>query len=325
MKFIFIIIFLVLFSSLISAHSTIIFHNTLDINDDSVLFSNDGSLTEVGDDYQAYIIKNIIIKNDDVPCSFGDFNYDIDPIDGFNVLVSCNSKINNLSINDSTLSGTFNVNKVYEVNVGNSKKRFVGEDILYFEVHQEQPSNANIFFNYLKLGFDHILFGFDHIFFIIGFILISTSFFSLVKNISGFTVSHSITLSLAASGLVFISPKTVEPIIALSIIVVGLMSLVNLWENKLNKFWLIFGFGIFHGLGFAGAIAEVGFPKIGFFTALLGFNLGVEAGQLLVVLIVYPLIYFISKSKNYGIYIKKFISLIIVSGGVIWLISRLFF
>ena len=139
MKFIFIIIFLVLFSSLISAHSTIIFHNTLDINDDSVLFSNDGSLTEVGDDYQAYIIKNIIIKNDDVPCSFGDFNYDIDPIDGFNVLVSCNSKINNLSINDSTLSGTFNVNKVYEVNVGNSKKRFVGEDIYHLGVASQIP------------------------------------------------------------------------------------------------------------------------------------------------------------------------------------------
>ena len=75
MKFIFIIIFLVLFPGLISAHSTIIFHNTLDVNDDSVLFSNDGSLTEVGDDYQNYIKNNIIIKNDNVPCSFGKFNY----------------------------------------------------------------------------------------------------------------------------------------------------------------------------------------------------------------------------------------------------------
>ncbi len=325
MKFIFIIIALVLLCNLVSAHSTVIFHNTIDIHDDSVLFSNDGSLTEVGDDYQSYIIKKIIIKNDGVPCSFTKFNYDVDPIDGFNVLVDCNSKINNLSVNDSTLSGTFNVNKIYEVNLGNSKKRFIGEDILYFEVKNEQSSNSNVFFNYFKLGIEHIIFGFDHIFFIIGFILISSSFISLLKSISGFTVSHSITLSLAASGLLFISPKTVEPVIALSIIVVGLMSLVNLWENKLNKFWLIFGFGIFHGLGFAGAIAEVGFPKVNFFTALLGFNLGVEAGQLFIVLVVFPIIYYINKSKKYGIYIKKFISLIIVSGGVIWLISRLLF
>ena len=87
----------------------------------------------LGDSYEDYTKKNIIIKNDGELCTFGKFNYNLDPIDGFNSEISCNSKIRNLTVEDKTLSGTFAVSKVYEIDTGKEIKRFVGKDVLKFE------------------------------------------------------------------------------------------------------------------------------------------------------------------------------------------------
>jgi hydrogenase/urease accessory protein HupE len=137
---------------------------------------------------------------------------------------------------------------------------------------------------YLRLGFDHILAGVDHLVFVLGLTLIVGGGWRLVKTITAFTVAHSITLALSTLGLVRVSQAPVEAVIALSIVFLareivlqrqgrpGLTSRVP---------WVVaFIFGLLHGLGFAGALREIGLPQGDIPLALLAFNLGVEAGQL---------------------------------------------
>ncbi len=136
---------------------------------------------------------------------------------------------------------------------------------------------------YLALGFTHILpHGLDHVLFVLGVFLLSRSLRSILLQVSAFTVAHSITLGLGMFGLVSVPPAVVEPLIALSIAYVALENLL-LTRVRSWRVALVFGFGLLHGLGFAGALREAGLPPADLVTALLGFNLGVELGQLVVI------------------------------------------
>ncbi len=308
----------------VASHDLLVIENVLNVSDNAVVLQNDGSLfSGSGPNYKEDILNNLIIKNNGKTCSFGEFNESQNPENGFTVAILCEHPIENLSVNDTTVKyDVFQINKVYEVNVGTEKKIFTGEKELYFEVYQSPANGLSLFGKYFKLGMEHIFTGIDHIFFIVGFTVIAVSFISLVKNITGFTLSHSFTLTLAALGIFVLSPSIVEPMIALSIVAVGLMGLFNFGDKKLNAFWLIFAFGLFHGLGFAEAISNIGFPKSGFITSLLGFNLGIELGQLIIVLLFYPVVNLANKYKK-GKYFKKIISGIVAVGGIIWLVQRL--
>ncbi len=136
---------------------------------------------------------------------------------------------------------------------------------------------------YLKIGIQHILpGGTDHILFVLALFLASERIRSLIIQISAFTVAHTATLGLAAAGVINPPASIVEPLIALSI---AFVAIENLFFRDISK-WrplVVFGFGLFHGLGFAGFIREVGLPPEQFWSSLIGFNLGVEAGQLAVV------------------------------------------
>jgi hydrogenase/urease accessory protein HupE len=136
---------------------------------------------------------------------------------------------------------------------------------------------------YLKLGFTHIMpLGLDHMLFVLGIYLLSGRVRSVLLQVSAFTVAHSITLGLSMYGLVNVSPKIVEPMIAISI---AYVAIENIFQSEL-KSWrvaLVFAFGLLHGMGFAGALKELGLPRSEFVTALLTFNVGVEAGQLTVI------------------------------------------
>jgi hypothetical protein len=137
---------------------------------------------------------------------------------------------------------------------------------------------------YLLLGFDHILAGIDHLVFVLGLTLIVGAGWRLVKTITAFTVAHSITLALSTLGHVRVSQAPVEAVIALSIVFLA-RELVLLRQGKPGLTsrmpWLVaFIFGLLHGLGFAGALREIGLPHGDIPLALLAFNLGVEAGQL---------------------------------------------
>jgi HupE / UreJ protein len=136
---------------------------------------------------------------------------------------------------------------------------------------------------YVALGFTHILpKGLDHVLFVLGVFLLSRRIRPILIQVSAFTIAHSITLALSMYGLVSISPSIVEPLIALSIAYIAIENLL-LATFRPWRVGLVFAFGLLHGLGFAGALREVGLPRSEFVTALVGFNAGVELGQLAVI------------------------------------------
>lgn len=136
---------------------------------------------------------------------------------------------------------------------------------------------------YIRVGFDHIVpQGLDHILFVLGLFFFSLRMGALLWQVSAFTLAHTVTLALGALDIVRISPEIVEPIIAASIVYVGIE---NLFLQKLPPWrpFVIFGFGLLHGLGFASVLQEFGLGNDNFVPKLIGFNVGVEIGQLAVI------------------------------------------
>jgi hypothetical protein len=142
---------------------------------------------------------------------------------------------------------------------------------------------SGVVWRYLRLGFTHIVpHGVDHVLFVLGLFLLNVRLRPLLLQITAFTVSHSITLAASVYGAVSISPAIVEPLIAASIAYVAVEN-VMVTEVKRRRLALVFAFGLLHGLGFAGVLADLGLPQSEHATALVAFNLGVEAGQLTVI------------------------------------------
>jgi hydrogenase/urease accessory protein HupE len=145
------------------------------------------------------------------------------------------------------------------------------------------PTRLDTAWRYLTLGFVHIVpLGLDHMLFVLGLYLLSSHARTVLWQVSAFTVAHSITLALSIYDVVAVSPRIVEPLIALSIAYVAIEN-IFFAELKSRRVALVFAFGLLHGLGFAGVLKEVGLPRSEFVTALVTFNVGVEAGQLAVI------------------------------------------
>ena len=140
---------------------------------------------------------------------------------------------------------------------------------------------------YLVLGIEHLLFGFDHILFVVGLLFFVRRPLQLVQVVTAFTAAHSITLALSSLGIVRLSQRPVEAVIALSILFLAVELARGAGRERsamARSPWAIaFGFGLLHGFGFAGALAEIGLPESARATALLLFNVGVEIGQLAIV------------------------------------------
>jgi len=140
---------------------------------------------------------------------------------------------------------------------------------------------------YFTLGVEHILEGLDHLLFVLALLILTRGGWRLVRAITAFTVAHSVTLALATLGVVHVPQRPVEAAIALSIVILA-TEIVHGWQGRvgltLRRPWIVaFAFGLLHGLGFAGALSAIGLPEGRIPLALLFFNLGVEAGQLLFV------------------------------------------
>jgi hydrogenase/urease accessory protein HupE len=150
-----------------------------------------------------------------------------------------------------------------------------------------RPSAWGVAGTYLTLGVEHILKGVDHLMFVLALLLLTKGTWRLVKTVTAFTVAHSVTLGLATLGIVHVPSRPVEAVIALSIVFVA-VEIVQARRGRAGLAaqmpWIVaFVFGLLHGFGFAGALSEVGLPEGHIPVALLFFNLGVEAGQLLFV------------------------------------------
>lgn len=185
-------------------------------------------------------------------------------------------------------------------------------------------SRLAIFRQYLALGFTHIIpKGLDHILFVLGLLLMTRRARPLLAQVTAFTIAHSMTLALSVYGIVSLPSKFVEPMIAVSI---AYVAVENIWthEVKTGRVLVVFVFGLLHGLGFAGVLTELGLPRSEFVTALLAFNLGVEAGQLTVIALTVALVgSWAFRREWYRGRVAIPASAVIAATGVYWTIERL--
>ena len=167
------------------------------------------------------------------------------------------------------------------------------------DVPSDSGGRAGVAWRYLRLGFTHIVpYGVDHVLFVLGLFLLNVQLRPLLLQITAFTVSHSITLASSVYGAVSISPAIVEPLISASIAYVAVENVV-VTELKKSRLVLVFAFGLLHGLGFAGVLAELGLPPSEQMSALVAFNFGVEAGQLAVIAVAFLLVGWWSATKDW--------------------------
>jgi len=187
---------------------------------------------------------------------------------------------------------------------------------------QGAPSSAwSTVGSFLLLGIEHILTGYDHIAFLVGLIVIGLSIREVLKIITAFTIAHSITLLLAALQVINLNSRLVESVIAISICYIALE---NLFRKEVKYRWIItFCFGLVHGFGFASALQELIVGKSNLLVSVLSFNLGVEAGQLMIFFLLLPLLYLL-RQKMEPRRVTAAVSLVIFMLGFTWLIERLF-
>ena len=173
---------------------------------------------------------------------------------------------------------------------------------------------------YLYLGVGHLFDGIDHILFIFGLLFCISGLLNIIKTITAFTIAHSITLGLSVYDLIYLPQGTVEALIALTIVYLALE--INDSDKQLKTPWLMaFSFGLLHGLGFAGALSDIGIANDQMLLSLLFFNVGIELAQIALIPIPLILIYVASK-VNFENYLQITASLCIGGMGFYWFIDR---
>jgi hydrogenase/urease accessory protein HupE len=174
-------------------------------------------------------------------------------------------------------------------------------------------------------GVHHILIGPDHMLFLVGLLLLGGSVRRLIVVVSAFTLAHSITLSLAALNIFDPPARIVEPAIALSIVFIGVDNLIVRGGRDVRA-WIAFGFGFVHGFGFAGVLREMGLENRALVWSLLSFNLGVEIGQLFVVIVVATALAALrTRSETAGRRLAFAGSIGVIAAGTFWFFQRVFF
>ena len=202
--------------------------------------------------------------------------------------------------------------------------RAIAHPLPHVQTESIPLSALDIFIEYLKLGFNHVVpSGSDHILFILGIFFLNSNLKSVLIQCTAFTLAHSISLGLAASGFIVTYPNIVEPLIALSITFVAVE---NVYSEKVNlkRLILIFCFGLIHGMGFASALSETGLSQNYFVLSLLSFNIGVELGQVTIILLAFfVVVKNFREFEWYKKYVTNPISILIGVIGLFWFIERL--
>ncbi len=188
------------------------------------------------------------------------------------------------------------------------------------------PAPANSFADFLLMGVKHIWTGYDHLLFLFGLLIVSRNFASSLKIITCFTLAHSITLAVATLSLVQFSSRIVEPLIAASIVYVGIENLLR-GDDPKGRWLLTFAFGLIHGFGFASVLRELGVGANGSSIAvpLVSFNLGVELGQLVIAGLALPVIW---KLRTQPVFVRRWVpacSALVLALGSFWFVQRVWF
>ena len=207
-----------------------------------------------------------------------------------------------------------------------------------FEVSAEGRSRLQQFADYVREGVWHIWIGFDHILFLVSLLLPSVfvlygkewapagrfrdTFWDVFRVATSFTLAHSITLSLAALSVIALPSRLVESTIALSVV---LAALNNIWPLVHGRRWAVaFGFGLIHGFGFASVLADLGLPREALLLALVGFNVGVELGQLAIIAVFLPAAYALRGTRAYRRLVFVGGSAAIALVAALWMVERAF-
>jgi len=221
---------------------------------------------------------------------------------------------------------------------GQTRSTLFGPETRQQSFELKETSLFSQFIDYGREGVWHIWIGFDHILFLLSLLLPAVlvwrkprweaagsfrqSFWEVAKIVTAFTVAHSITLSLATLGLISLPSRWVESAIAASVV---LAALNNVWPLVHGRRWVVaFCFGLIHGFGFASVLADLGLPQSALLLALVGFNLGVECGQLAIVAVFLPLAYSLRRHWVYQRLIFVGGSLVITAIAGVWLAERVF-
>jgi hypothetical protein len=188
----------------------------------------------------------------------------------------------------------------------------------------DEATGWQTFVGYIPVGFDHIVpKGLDHILFVLGLFFLSAKLGALLWQVSAFTLAHTVTLALGATGVVTLPGSIVEPLIAASIVYVAVE---NIFASGLKP-WrpvVIFCFGLLHGLGFASVLGAFGLPAGQFVPALIGFNIGVEFGQLAVIALAFAAVGWFEGKPWYRRMIAIPASAMIAAVGGFWVVERVF-
>jgi hydrogenase/urease accessory protein HupE len=186
------------------------------------------------------------------------------------------------------------------------------------------PPSAT-FVPFLKLGIEHILTGYDHLLFLAGLLLACRRFGSMVVIITSFTLAHSLSLALATFEVVALPARVVEPLIAASILYVGVENLLRRDRESRGRWLLTFAFGLVHGLGFASVLRDLGIGEAGrgAIWPLIGFNAGVESGQLVVAAVLLPALLWARRFPKFERRLLPVLSGLVALAGLCWLVDRL--
>ena len=191
--------------------------------------------------------------------------------------------------------------------------------------HTVALTKINSFIKYLFLGIEHIIpKGLDHMLFIIGLFLFSNLIRPLLLQVTMFTIAHTITLVIASLSLINVNASIVEPLIALSIVYIGVENIFKKYSNTKIRYYVIFLFGLLHGLGFALVLKDVGLDYSNLLMNLVSFNIGVEIAQIFILFLLYLTIgLFFSKKKYYKIIFQIPLSLFISLIAIYWFVERI--
>jgi len=189
----------------------------------------------------------------------------------------------------------------------------------------EKMSKTDVGLVYLQLGYQHILpLGFDHILFVLCLLLLSPQLKPVLWQTTAFTIAHSVTLGLTIYHVITPPERIVEPVIALSIMYVALENIFS-GRLKTSRIGVVFLFGLVHGMGFAGALGQLGLPRDAYFISLVMFNAGIELGQLTIILAAYfLLIRWLGRKPFYPTRIVIPLSIVITIIAGYWTVQRLF-
>ena len=191
--------------------------------------------------------------------------------------------------------------------------------------HTVALTKINSFIKYLFLGIEHIIpKGLDHMLFIIGLFLFSNLIRPLLLQVTMFTIAHTITLVIASLSLITVNASIVEPLIALSIVYIGVENIFKKYSNTKIRYYVIFLFGLLHGLGFALVLKDVGLDYSNLLINLVSFNIGVEIAQIFILFLLFLTIgLFFSKKKYYKIIFQIPLSLFISLIAIYWFVERI--